>query len=150
MADVHSDQEERTSWWQLIKSCSGTARDRRNQYWFVAWILTWAVSFEAVNFAFRSDLSLSTQVSWFIAIIPIAIGVGAFLAYLKFLTEADEMLQQIQLKGLAIGFGIGAVAGLAYPLLENVGAPDMKLDDLVAVMMFGWVAGQFIALRSYR
>ena len=146
MNDAHTD---RRTWWELIKSCSGTGADRRNQYRFLGWMAAWGVSFVSATWALRF-LSLDGPVAWGVAIVPDVFAVGALLAYLYFLRMTDEMLRQIQLEGLALGFGAGVVFAVGYQLLERAGAPQLDIGDVVVVMMFGWALGQFIGLRRYR
>jgi hypothetical protein len=68
---------------------------------------------------------------------------------LRFLRQADELLQKIQLEGLAIGFAAGAFFALGYQLLEHLGAPELDVSAPVTVMMFGWAFGQLLASRRY-
>ena len=143
-------ETERQSWWEMIKSCSGTEADRRNQYRFLAWLLAWAVSFLAATWALRSDLGLEGPAAWTIAIGPDVLGICALLAYLHFLRMADELLRKIQLEGLALGFGAGVIFAMSYQLLERAGAPQLRVSDTVVVMMVGWAVGQLLGLRRYR
>ena len=55
--------------------------------------------------------------AWSVAILPDALGIGALLAYVRFLQRADELMQRIQLEGLALGFGVGVVFATGYQLL---------------------------------
>ena len=150
MNKAHRNATERQSWWEMIKSCSGTEADRRNQYRFLAWLLAWAVSFLAATWALRPDLGLEGPAAWAIAIAPNVLGLGALLAYLHFLRMADELLRKIQLEGLALGFGAGVVFAMSYQLLERAGAPQLQVSDTVVVMMVGWAVGQLLGLRRYR
>ena len=89
---------------KTIACSSGTAQDRRNQYWFVAWCFAWAVFFIAGNWALKSDYDFSAPVAWIIAFIPCVLGLMAIRAYRTFLRMADELMQKMQLEGLAVGF----------------------------------------------
>ena len=137
-------------WWEMIKSCSGTEADRRNQYWFTAWLIAWAVSFVAANQILKSELEMADPLSWAVAIGPNVFAIAALLAYLRFLRQADELLRKIQLEGLALGFGVGVVFMLSYQLLERVGAPQLHVGDPVVVMMVAWALGQLLGMRRYR
>lgn len=150
MVETQIDDTGRRSMWQMIQSCSGTRRDRQNQYWFTAWILAWALSFVAAAWVLKRNPDLGGALQWLVALGPTVFGIGALLAYLRFLRMADELLQKIQLEGLAIGFGTGAIFAMGYSLFERVGAPTLDIGDMLAVMMFGWVAGQLISMRRYR
>jgi hypothetical protein len=150
MNDIYSGEGGRRSWRQMITSCSGTATDRRNQYWFVGWLFAWAISFLASTAALTSDHGFSTQVAWTMAAAPNLFSVLAILAYLRFLRMADELMQKIQLDGLAIGFGTSVVFVMGYQLFEHAGAPHLEINDLLMVMMISWVAGQLYSIGKYR
>lgn len=150
MVTTQTDDTGRRSMWEMIKSCSGTARDRQNQYRFTAWILAWAVSFVGAAWVLKHNPQLEAPVTWLLAFGPTIFGIGALLSYLRFLRQADELLQKIQLEGLAIGFGAGAIFSMGYSLFERVGAPTLDIGDMLAVMMFGWVIGQLVSMRRYR
>jgi hypothetical protein len=134
----------------MILACSGSAADRRNQYWFLLWALVWGIGFVAAAWALRRDAGLDDLTAWTIAIGAVALSVPPLLAYLRFLRMTDELLRKIQLDGLALGFGAGVLFGLGYPLLEQAGAPDFGVSGVVMVMMLGWVIGQLLGLVRYR
>jgi O-antigen/teichoic acid export membrane protein len=136
--------------WETIKACSGTAIDRRNQYRILAWTFVSAVAFIGAAWALRPEHGLDGAAAWAVALAPIVLGVPALLAYLRFLRMTDELLRQIQLEGLAVGFAAGAVVGLAYPTLELAGAPPQPSSTVVVVMMIGWALGQCVGLIRYR
>lgn len=148
--DIVNDIQKRRSWWETMRSCSGTKADRRNQYWFVAWCFVWAVVFVGSSWALKSDYEFATPTNWIIALIPNLFGIGVVLAYVNFLRRADELIQKIQMEGLALGFGIGLFFGLGYQLLERAGAPPLAVDDMGLVLIGGWVLGQIIAAKRYR
>ncbi len=150
MTNIHNSNTDRRSWWKLIKSCSGTELDRRNQYRFIAWLMAWAVSFLAATWTLQANLGLSSPVSWLVAVAPNVFGIGALFAYLRFLRMADELLRKIQLEGLALGFGAGVVFAVGYQLLDRAGAPQLQVSDPVVVMMVGWALGQLLGMRRYR
>ena len=43
MAETQMGDAGRRSMWDMVKSCSGTERDRQNQYRFVAWLFASAI-----------------------------------------------------------------------------------------------------------
>ena len=63
---------------------------------------------------------------------------------------ADELIQKIQMEGLAVGFGVGVIFTLAYQTLEYVGAPKVELNDVLLVLIVGWMLGQIIAAWRYK
>ena len=145
-----SSSSDRRGWWEMIKSCSGTETDRRNQYWFLFWGVVWAIAFVASSWALRGDLAFRGTAAWAIAIAPIVVGIIPVLAYLRFLREADELLRRIQLEGLAFGSAVGAIFAICYPLLERAGAPHLELSSLVIVMAFAWAVGRLLGIVRYR
>ena len=54
------------SFWQVIKDCSGTELDRRNQYRFTAWTFAWALSYVAASWSLKADFELATPLTWFL------------------------------------------------------------------------------------
>ncbi len=150
MNDVYSNDSERRSWRQMLLSCSGTAVDRQNQYRCAAWLFAWAVSFVGITTVLVSDHGLSQQVAWMLAAAPNIFAVFALLGFLRFLRMADELMRRIQLEGLAIGFGCSVIFAMGYSLFEHAGAPPVDSNDLLMVMMLGWVAGQIYSMGRYR
>lgn len=150
MNPAYPDDSERLSWWQLIKQCSGTAADRRNQYRFLAWTLLWAIAFLAATWVLRSDFGLAQPLAFAVALIPTGFGIGAVFAYLRFLRMADELVRQIQLQGIAFAFGVSFIFAMGYQLFEHAGAPVMSVSDFVLVMSVGWIVGQLLAIGRYR
>ena len=149
-ANEIQDEKSQKSWWQMVKSCSGTALDRRNQYVFISWLFIWSLGFVAAAWALKHADGLSDAARWLIAAAPNVAGIGALLAYMRFLRMTDELVRKIQLEGLAIGFGAGAIFALGYQLLQQAGAPQLDISDLAVVMMVGWSAGQILGMRRYR
>ena len=146
---THSKSHSR-SIWEIICSSSGTATDRRNQMRFVGWCLAWAITFVAGTWLLKSEYEFSPSARWAIALIPNAIGVMTVLSYMKFLRMADELMQKIQMKGLAFGFGAGVIFALGYQIMEHAGAPQAGINDALLVLTIGWMLGQIIATWRYR
>ena len=136
--------------WQVIKSCSGTELDRRNEYRVSAWILAWAVSYVAASWTLKADLDLATPLIWILVAVPNLIGVVAVFAYLRFLRMADELLRKIQLEGLALGFAAGVLVTPGYQLVEAAGAPQLGTNHIIVAMIFGWTIGQLLGIWRYR
>ncbi len=149
MNDAVGTGSGRRSWWQLARTCSGTGFDRRNYCVFIAWLTAWAVTYLAASWVLQEDPLPATAVSWALAIVPTAFGVTALFAYLHFLRMADGPLRQVQLDGLAFGFGAGVISAVGYRLFEYVGAPAMRVSHIVLVMLFGWAVGQLLSMRRY-
>lgn len=150
MAQPENTNSKQKSLLEIITCSSGTRQDVQNQLRFVAWCAGWGIFFLTSNWVLKSDYEFSAPVAWFIAFIPSVFGIGAVLAYMKFLRMADELMRKIQLEGLAVGFGVGLIFGLGYQVLEKAGAPHLEIDDLALVLMGGWMLGQVVATRRYR
>ncbi len=144
-----SDAESR-SWWQVIKSCSGTELDRRNEYRFSAWLFAWAASYVAASWTLKADLDLATPLVWLLVAGPNLIGIVVVFAYLRFLRMTDELLRKIQLEGLALGFAAGVLVTAGYQLAEAAGAPQLETDYIIVVMIFSWTIGQLLGIWRYR
>jgi hypothetical protein len=142
-------QLDRKTFWQMVKSCSGTAADRANQYRFLGWTAAWGVSFAAATFAMTRGFVPAGAAAWAVAVVPLVPGILALRAYLRFLRMSDELLRKIQFESLAFGFGCGVIAGVGYPLLERAGAPEFP-ELVLLVMMLGWSFGQLWGLHRYR
>lgn len=150
MAELQDGNSKRKTFFKSIICSSGTAQDRHNQYRFLAWTFVWALSFLAATWVLVSDLQILRPLAWLIALAPIGFGIGAVLAYMKFLRMTDELIRKMQLDGLAFGFGASLIVILGYQGLERVGAPQMGSNEAVLVMIAGWVAGQIIAFWRYQ
>jgi len=150
MVNTRNGESERMTFWQTICAGSGTAADRRNQKWFVAWTFAWAATFVVAIWGLKNHREALGVGGWALALLPNIFAIGTMLAYLKFLRNADELLRRIQLEGLAIGFGTGIIFAMGYQLLERAGAPALAVDDFMLVLCGGWVAGQLIATWRYR
>ncbi len=138
------------SWWEAIKSCSGTKLDRRNQNRFAGWMLAWAVSYMAASWTLKADLDLATALVWFLVAAPNLIAIVAVFAYLRFLRMADELLRKIQLEGLALGFAAGVLVTAGYQLAEAAGALQLETDHIIVVMIFSWTIGQLLGTGRFR
>jgi hypothetical protein len=138
-------------WWQSITGCAAmmTPTDRRNYTRFSAWLGAWGLIFIAATLLLDSGVLASRFMTWTVAVVPDLFGVGVLRAYLRFLRSTDELMQRIQLEGLALGFGVGCLFATGYRLLERAGAPGLDINDTVLPMLVAWFLGQAIALRRY-
>ena len=78
--------------------------------------------------------------------IPIAMGVSAFL---RFFREMDELQKQIQLEALAFAFAATGLLTFSYGLLQNAGLPQMSFIAVFPLMIALWGLGSFMASRRY-
>ncbi len=134
----------------LARLCGDmTASDRRNLNRANAWLALWLVSFAASTFLIKGEVAASGLVGWIVAAMPIVVGLGAMLAYGRYLRQADELQRRIQLQALALGFGVAFFFGFGYRLLEKVGAPVADISDVSIVMTFFYFVGLWIGRRRY-
>jgi hypothetical protein len=145
-----NDELPRRSLREWIQGCSGTPQDRRNSRHFTLWCLAWAIAYVGAHWALKADLELATALVWLLVSTPILLMIAAVFSYMHFLRNADELLQKIQVQGLAMGFGAGVVFVTGYQLLEAAGASEMQTDHLLVLMMFSWMAGQIHGAWRYR
>ncbi len=129
--------------------CHATPKDRHNLRVFDAWALAWALAHVGGTFLLVKVGGLGTAATWTVAAFPVLLGLGALVAYVRFLKHADELLRRIQLEGLALGFGVGVLFMLSYQLAERAGAPHLGMSMPVLVMVVFWALGQWLGARRY-
>jgi hypothetical protein len=131
--------------------CGGflTPRDARNQRRFNAWLLAAMLAYAGATAALRWRVSVPRPLPWLLAGLAWLLALLAIRSFLVFLREADELLRRIQTEALALGFGLGAVFSLLYPLLEGLGAPKLDGSTTALVMMLSWGAGSWLGMRRY-
>jgi drug/metabolite transporter (DMT)-like permease len=126
-----------------------TPRDTRNLRIFNVWCIASAVMFVGVTFLIKKNVVPNGPLAWGLAIANLVVAFLAVRSYMLFLRSADELLRRIQLEGLALGFGAGAVFMLSYRIFERLGAPTLDSADPFVVMAIFWALGQYIGLRRY-
>jgi len=126
-----------------------TESDRRNLNRANLWLALWLVSFAASTFLIKGDVVSSGLAGWIVAAAPLVVGLGAMLAYGRYMHQADELQRRIQLQALALGFGVAFFFGFGYRLLEKVGAPAADISDVSMVMAFFYFVGLWIGRRRY-
>lgn len=131
--------------------CAGryTARDAGNQRRLIAWMLATALAYLGATAALRWRQLMPGAFPWVLTGLVGLLGVQATRSYLHFLREADELLRRIETEALALGFGVGAVVGLLYPLLEKLGAPALGGHATLLAMMLSWALGSWLGMRRY-
>jgi len=145
-----SSESSKTSFLETICAHSGTKRDKRNERKFTAWCFIWAVCYTGAHWLLKSDHVLAAPIIWSLVIVPNVISIIAVFAYARYLRMADELVQKIQLQGLAFGFAGGILVTAGYQLFEVAGAPELKTDHILMTMIFGWTAGQLYGHWKYR
>jgi hypothetical protein len=140
------ESPERSSAWDVLTAA--TPRDRRHLRRLRLALVAWAVAFLAATLLVgRGALEGTAAV---VAAIPaVSMSFVVVHAYVRYLRAADELLRQIHLEGLALGFGAGFVFMSGWRLLERAGAPGLDVNDGLLVMVLFWAAGQWLAARRY-
>lgn len=139
------------TWWQAALMIRGqTKAEQRNIRSVWIWCLVWVAGFWAVSTALEASPQLLGSFTWSLAIIPIVLSIPALLANIRFIREADEFMQKVQLHGIAIGFAAGFVFCLGYYVLERVGAPHLPMLFAIAPLGLGWAIGSFIVAYRHR
>ena len=141
--------EKKTRGWPWSCRSLMTETDRRNINRFNFWLILWAVSFVLLTLVFKTRFLGEGWHNWALAMLPNVLGVMSIAQYIRFLRNADELLRKIQIEGLAIGFGAGAIFMLGYGLLELLGARPLNTADPMAVMFMFWAIGQWLGIRRY-
>jgi hypothetical protein len=141
---------DKTTWWQAALMIRGqTETDQRNLRLVWIWTIVWAAGFSAVVVALR-NAQLQGAFAWVLAMVPFVLGMPTVRAYLRFLREADEFMRKVQLEGIAIGYGAGAILCLGYVVLERLGAPELPMIAALVPFSFGWAVGSFLVAARYR
>lgn len=133
----------------LICSDLLTPRDARALRMAVAWIVAAALSFAAGTLVIGNNLATGRALGMSLAIATAVLSLMAIRAYIRFIRGADELLRKIQVEGLALGFGAGAVFLLSYRLFERLGAPHVDSAGPFLLMIVFWALGQWIGIRRY-
>ena len=134
----------------LARLCGDmTESDRRNLNRANIWLAFWLVCFAASTFLIKGEVAATGIAGWIVAAIPLVVGLGAMLAYGRYLRHADELQRRIQLQALALGFGVAFFFGFGYRLLEKVGAPTVEISDVSVVMAFFYFIGLWLGRSRY-
>ena len=142
-----SEPEAKSSFWAVCSALM-TPRDRVNMRRVNVALAIWAVVFLGSTALLRFG-AVEGAAAWLVALAPATMAVIAIRHYVRFLRAADELLRQIQLEGLALGFGAGFVFMTSWRLFERAGAPHLDVSDGLLVMILFWTLGQFLAARRY-
>jgi hypothetical protein len=126
-----------------------TPRDSQNLRVFSIWTMAAAVSFATATILIGERIIDRGVLAWSLAGLTLLLSLLAIRSYLIFLRAADELLRRIQLEGLALGFGAGAVFMMSYRLFERLGAPKLDSNDPFIIMAVFWALGQYIGMRRY-
>ena len=130
----------------LTSAAARTPRDRRNLRWVSIIQILWLACLIANGSTFQDLFTapIRTLLAW----LPLAVGAVVFWSYVRLIREADDLQKTIQLRGLAIGFGVSAVFTLAYPPLERLGLPHLEPNHYTAIGVLTYLFAT--AIYSFR
>jgi len=127
------------------------AVDIRNAIIVNFWLLAWAVSLGVISYFLESDWSFPTWIQWMGFIIHLIIGVGAILAFKRFVSKADELERKIQLEALALSVGVTIIFFSSYAILQKaLEIADLSPAYLIVVMSLGYVMGLIVGRLRFR
>jgi len=151
MSGPNNSSSERATWWQAALMIRGqTEADQRNIRSVWVWSFVWSASFIALVIASVRFPQVEGPVAWLLAAVPIVISIPTVRSVLRFLREADEFMRKVQLEGIAMGFGAGAIFCMGYFGLEHVGAPQLPMAVALVPMTLGWCIGSFVVAARHR
>ena len=122
-------------------------RDQRNlkrvEVWWTIWVCALAISFAlSPSGVFAVDLVLNG--------LPLIASIFAGYVYVVFVRNADDLMRQIHVEALAVGFGTGIAGGLALLALSRLSVNVEESGALIWLgLIAGYVVGLFLALRRY-
>lgn len=123
--------------------------DARNRRRANVWLFATMALYLGASATVRWRAGLPAFVPWAAITVLLGMAVATVRAYRRFLRGADELVRRIQTDALAVGFSVGAVVGLAYPLLETLGAPRLGAAAGFVAMMLAWGLASWLGARRY-
>jgi hypothetical protein len=117
--------------WQAMRE-SDRVNDKRTTAWAFAWVVSLALARLPVAFDWVPPV-----LGWLLAALCIAVGAQFVRSYLRMVREADELLREVQLEGLSVGFGAGLICGFTSLVFVQP-SPWLALAILMA-MTLGYV-----------
>ncbi len=135
----------------LIERCEDTTpRDSRNLMRILWTLGAWALTFLAATMGFKRGLVPEGPMSWVVAALPTLLGILVILAYARFLRESDELQRVIHHQALALGFGAGWLALMAYAVFEKMGVSVFGTDTITLAMMITYSLWIVLGRLRYR
>lgn len=127
------------------------ARDRRNAGLLRRWTLVWAFSFVIASLFLGPSADGPASVSpWLNGIVAVPLVAGALMirSYLRFLSEADELVRLILLRAAAGGFGVVFALGIVFWLASQIFG---EWEDAGAITwVVGFLTVEFSFLRQWK
>ena len=98
-------------------------------------------------------INISPSSAWWripLALSPVVPVIFAMIAYMRFVSQLDELQRRIQFEALAFGFGSSGILTFSYGFLENVGFPHISWTFVFPLMIAFWGICAAIASWRYR
>jgi len=99
------------------------AHDRENAKRASIWMGVWAATFIAAIVVLGpvpGGVRATPWWAWLLAVLPVAPGVMALRAYVRYLREGDELVRKIHVEAAAVGFGVASVVSIGFNLLGQL------------------------------
>lgn|GEM_PF-1129930 len=119
-----------------------TPRDRRNSAAILIWTAIWAVTFTATLWTIKAGLAEGV-LTWGLAALTAVTSIMLLRSYVRFVREADEMIQKLYVDALAFGFAAGAIFFAASEVLAALGGPVYDNNELFTAMCLAY-AGKVV------
>src|SRR5262249_9713469 len=119
----------------------------------------YVVQFSAAMVAYAVVLVVSVlliqahPLAWWsvpLAVAPVVPAGFGLLAFVRALSQMDELQRRIQLDAISLSFGATAILTFAYGFLENVGFPHISYIWILPLMVALWGLGGALASWRYR
>jgi hypothetical protein len=105
-------------------------------FWTFAWLATLAFAKFGPEHLWDSQ---QTVASWAAVALNIVVGIGYFVAFTRFLREADELQRKIVLDALTATLGVGWIGGFAYVVADGAGLIDYEANIAIFPTLLGVV-----------
>ena len=132
-------------WMNVLKWEGMREVDRQNEKRVNILAMGWALTIIGVS-ALVTFLELPLWQGLLLAIVPVTFGILTMRAYLRLLREADEMLRQMQLEAMAVGFGTGLIIGNTLVFLDF--PSEWIAPAIVAPMAIAFTIRVMLAART--
>ena len=117
-------------------------RDRRNSMAVMLWTLLWGASFTATVQILRSGHDKDILV-WGLVALSAVTTIMAMVANVRFIRDADEMVQKVYVNALAFGFAAGAAFFAVSAVIKALGGPRYDTNEMFIVMCLAFAAKVF-------
>lgn len=135
---------------EKMATCGSTPRDRKSAQIFTVGTLIWGITFIGATYVIAEDLVSQGVMAGLVGCVPILLGVANIFLYRRYLRQADELKQKIELEALALAYAVGIVGGLGYWLMEQAGLISRAgILEILVTMMFTYSFGVIWGHRRF-